>query len=176
MKRELLSRLECLGTLPDDAAVTQAQLDEFGDIIERVRVFAPPDPDFILPLLSAFGSGDGFGLYTHGVSALLTQDHTAVVAAALDTLESAADGPRQWALETLRQMREGGHPALTTPREVRLVEGAMRGPPLIAHAAVYWAYWLGGSEGRRLLELGSRVAEGEARARAAELLAEQGPA
>jgi hypothetical protein len=171
VKRELLGRLTRLGPLPDDATIGQSQLDEFGDVVDRIGT-APPDPDYVRPLLGAFGYGDGFGLYTHGVSALLRQDRAAVVAAALDALEGAADGPRQWALETLRRLREGGHPAPPTAREVRLVEGALRGPPLLAHAAVYWAYWVGGPEGRRLLDLGSRVAAGDARARAAELLAE----
>ena len=56
-------------------------------------------------------------------------------------------------------------------REVRVAEAALRGPAQVAAAAVYWAYWVGGPVGRRVLELGSRVATGEARARAAELLA-----
>ena len=170
-KRELLGRLSRLGPLPADVEATQEQLDEFGDIVDRIRA-ASPDPDYIRPLLGAFGYGDGFGLYTHGVSALLKQDRATVIATALDTLEGAADGPRQWAMDTLRQLRESGHPTPPTDREVRLAEGALRGPPLLAHAAVYWAYWVGGPEGRRLLGLGSRVAAGYAQARAAELLAE----
>jgi hypothetical protein len=172
-KRELLDRLARLGPLPNDDAITQAQLDEFGDIIDRIGAFVPPDPDYIRPLLSTFGYGDGFALYVHGANALLKQDREAVVAAALDTLEAGRDGPRQWAMETLRRMREGdrGNPA-PCPREVRLVEAALRGPGLVAESAVYWGYWVEGSIGRRLLELGSRVAPGRLRALAAELLAE----
>ena len=56
-------------------------------------------------------------------------------------------------------------------REVRLAETALRGPELVAEAAVYWAYRVEESpEGRRVLELASRVATGEARATAARLL------
>ena len=171
-KRELLDRLGRLGPMPDDAAATQEQLEEFGDIIDHIGV-APPEPDYIRPLLNAFGYGDGFGLNVHGATALLKQDRDAVVEAALDTLETGRDGPSQWAMETLRRMREKdrGNPAPST-REVRLVEAAMCGPPLVACSAVYWAYWAGEPAGRRVLELGSRVAIGDARARAAELLAE----
>lgn len=170
-KWELLGRLARLDPMPDDAAATQAQLDELGDIIDRIGA-VPPDPAYIRPLLNAFGYGDGFGLYAHGANALLRQGRAAVVAAALDALEAGRDGPRQWAMEVLRRMREGdrGDPP-PSAREVRLAEAALRGPALVADAAVYWAYWVGGPAGRRVLELGSRVATGEARARAAELLA-----
>ncbi len=171
-KRDVLSRLAALGPLPADDALTQEQLDEFSDVIARIEL-APPDPDYIRPLLRAFGYGDGFGLYVHGANALLKQDRGAVVEAALDTLESGRDGPRQWAMETLRRMREGdrGIPP-PSAREVRAVEAALSGPELVAHSAVYWAYWVEDNHpaGRRLLELASRVAPGEARARAAELL------
>lgn len=173
MKSDLLDRLARLGPLPDDAAVTQSQLDEFGDIIERIGT-APPDPDYVRPLLGAFGYGDGFGLYAHGANALLRQNRDAVVGAALDALESGRDGPRQWAMETLRRMREAdrGNPA-PSAREVRAAEVALRGPELVALSAVYWAYWVEGNDpsGRRLLELAAQVSPGEARARAAELLA-----
>jgi hypothetical protein len=172
-KRDILTRLTHLGPLPTDTAVSQAQLDEFSDIIAQIEL-APPDPDYIRPLLDTFGYGDGFGLYIHGANALLRQERAAVVEATLDTLEAGRDGPRQWAMETLRRMREGDHgrPA-PSAREVRLVEAALRGPELVALSAVYWAYWVEGNDpsGRRLLELGSRVATGEAKARAAELLA-----
>ena len=172
-KRELLDRLARLGPLPNDDAIAQAQLDEFGDIIDRIGAFVPPDPDYIRPLLNTFGYGDGFALYVHGANALLKQEREAVVAAALDTLEAGRDGPRQWAMETLRRMREGdrGNPA-PSDREVRLVEAALRGPELVAESAVYWGYWVEGAAGRRILELGSRVAPGRLRALAAELLAE----
>lgn len=170
-KRELLGRLGHLGPMPDDDAATQAQLDEFGDIIDHIGA-AAPDPAYIRPLLSAFGYGDGFGLYVHGVNALLQQDRAAVVEAALDALETGRDGPRQWAMETLRRMREGERGDQNpSAREVRLAEASLRGPARLADAAVYWAYWVGGPAGRRVLELGSRVATGDARGRAAELLA-----
>lgn len=171
VKRELLGRLARLGPLPDDASVSQAHLDEFGDVVDRMGT-APPDRDYVRPLLDAFGYGDGFGLYTHGAHALLRQDRDAVVGAALDTLEAGRDGPRQWAMEALRRLREGdrGNPP-PSAREVGLVEAALRGPALVADAAVLWAYWVGGPIGRRVLELGSRVATGEARERAADLLA-----
>lgn len=171
MKQELVGRLNRLGPMPADAAATQAQLDEFGGIIDRIGV-APPDPDDIRPLLGAFGYGDGFGLYAHGANALLRQDRAALLEAAPGALEAGRDGPRQWAMETLRRMREAdrGHPS-PSAREVRLAEAALRGPALVADAAVYWAYWVEGPVGRRMLELGSRVATGEARERAAELLA-----
>ena len=171
VKPELLDRLGRLGPMPDDAAATQGQLDEFGDIIDRIGT-AAPDPDYIRPLLNTFGYGDGFGLYGHGANALLKQDRVAVVEVALHTLETSLGGPQQWAMETLRRMREKdrGNPA-PSAREVRLAEDALRGPALVAEAAVYWAYWVGGPVGRRVLGLGSRVATGEARALAAELLA-----
>jgi hypothetical protein len=54
------------------------------------------------------------------------------------------------------------------------MEAALAGPPRVAAAAAFWAYWLGGADGRRLLGLGSRVAPGGARERAADLLAELG--
>jgi hypothetical protein len=172
-KQEILARLARLGPLPDDATVTQAQLDEFNEILARIDL-APPDPDYIRPLLNAFGYGDGFALYVHGANALLKQDRAAVVEAALDTLEAGRDGPRQWAMEALRRTREGdrGNPP-PSAREVRLVEAALRGPELVAVAAVYWAYWVEGNDpsGRRLLELASRVAPGVAKAIAADLLA-----
>lgn len=172
-KRHLLARLARLGPLPDDAAVTQAQLDEFLDIVGLIDSGStPPDPDYIRPLLDAFGYGDGYAGYTHGAWALLKQDRAAVVEAALDTLETGGDGPRQWAMETLRRLRERdrGDPP-PSPREFRCVEVALTGgSPLVAVAAVYWAYWVGGVEGQRLLELAARVATGEARQRAAELL------
>lgn len=172
-KHDILRRLAHLGPLPDDAAVSQAQLDEFGEIIAAIEQ-APPDLAYIRPLLDTFGYGAGFGLYVHGANALLRQDRAAVVEAALDTLEAGRDGPWQWAMETLRRMREGdrGRPA-PSAREVRLVEAALRGPELVALSAVYWAYWVEENDraGRRLLELGSRVATGEAKMRAAELLA-----
>ena len=172
-KRHLLPRLDRLGPLPQDSAVTQAQLDEFFDIVCIIDSDStPPDPDYIRPLLNTFGYGDGFGGYTHGAWALLKQDRAAVVEAALDTLETGGDGPRQWAMETLRRLRERdmGDPP-PSPREFRCVEVALTGgSPLVAVAAVYWAYWVGGVEGQRLLELASRVAAGEARLRAAELL------
>lgn len=167
-KRELLARLARLGPLPDDATVTQAQLDEFLDIVDRIDS-TTPDPDYIRPLLNTFGSGDGYAGYTHGAWALIKQDRAAVVEAALDTLETGGDGPRQWAMETLRRLQEGGRGHPPSPRELRSVEAALTGPPLLADAAVYWAYWVGGSEGRRLLELATRVATGEARRRANEL-------
>ena len=174
-RRGLLARLARLGPLPGDDEVTQAQLDEFGDIVALITLSrTPPDPEYVRPLLDTFGYGDGFALYGHGVDALLKQDREVVVAAALDTLESGRDGPRQWAMETLRRMREAdrGNPP-PSDREVRLVEAALRGPERVAIAAVYWAYWVGQeSAGRQLLELGSRVGTGEARARAAELLGE----
>lgn len=172
-KRGLLDRLARLGPLPNDDAIAQAQLDEFGDIIDRIQSFVPPDPDYIRPLLDTFGYGDGFALYVHGANALLRQDRDAVVEAALDTLEAGRDGPRQWAMETLRRMREGdrGNPP-PSAREVRLVEAALRGPELVADSAVYWGYWVEGAAGRRVLELGARVAPGRLRALAAELSAE----
>ena len=173
-KHDLLARLARLGPLPDDATITQAQLDEFFDIVCTIDTRStPPDPDYIRPVLNTFGYGDGFAGYTHGVWALMKQDRDAVVAAALDALETAPDGPRMWALETLRRRREGDHNHFDpSAREVRLVEAALRGPPLVADAAVHWAYWIGGVSGRRLLELAARVATGDARARAAEHLAE----
>lgn len=169
--RDLLARLARLGPLPDDDAVTQEQLNEFGDIIDRIAT-APPDPAYIRPLLNTFGYGDGFAGYVHGANALLKQDRGAVVEAALDTLETGRAGPRQWAMETLRRMREGdrGNPP-PSAREVRAAEAALRGPPLTAYSAVYWAYWVEGPVGERALELASRVATGEWRATAAELLA-----
>ena len=173
-KPDILAGLARLGPLPDDATITQAQLDEFSDIIGWVEL-APPDPDYIRPLLRTFGYGYGVDLYVHGANALLKQDRAATVAAALDVLESGRDGPRQWAMETLRRLREGdrGNPP-PLPREVQAVEVALRGPELVAHSAVYWAYWVEDSHpaGRRLLELAARVSPGEARVRAAELLAE----
>jgi hypothetical protein len=171
-KRDLLARLARLGPLAGDGEVNQGQLDELSDVLARIEL-APPDPDYVRPLLGAFGYGDGFGLYAHGANALLKQDRDVVVAAALDALESGPDGPRQWAMETLRRMREkdrGSPPP--SGREVRLAEAALSGPALVAEAAVYWAYWVGGETGRRLLDLASRSASGEAKARAAELLAE----
>src|SRR4051812_42031310 len=102
-KRDLLARLAALGPLPADDALTQEQLDEFSDVIARIEL-APPDPDHVRPLLGAFGYGDGFGLYIHGANAVLKQDRSAVVGAALDTLETGREGPRQWAMETLRRM------------------------------------------------------------------------
>lgn len=171
---DILDGLARLGPLPDDAAITQAQLDAFSDIIAWIEL-APPDPSYIRPLLNAFGYGDGFGLYLHGANALLEQDRAAVVEAALDTLEGGCDGPRQWAMETLRRMRLGdrGHPP-PSDREVRAVEAALRGPELVAVSAVYWAYWVEDHvpAGRRLLESAARDAPGEAKARAAELLTE----
>ena len=141
-KRELLARLNRLGPLPDDDAVKQAQLDEFLDIVSTIDSRStPPDRHYTRPLLKTFGFGDGYGGYTHGVWALLKQDREAVVEAALDTLETGGDGPRQWSIETLRRLREGdrGNPP-PSPRELRGVEAALRGPPLVADAAVYWAY------------------------------------
>src|SRR3954462_6148272 len=139
-KRDLLARLAALGPLPADDALTQEQLDEFSDVIDAIDR-APPDPDYVRPLLGAFGYGDGFALYVHGANALLKQDRAAVVEAALDALETGRDGPRQWAMETLRRMREGDHGnPLPSVREVRAVEAALRGPELVAYSAVYWAY------------------------------------
>jgi hypothetical protein len=172
-KPDILAGLARLGPLPDDATVTQAQLDEFSDTIAWIEL-APPDSDYIRPLLGTFGYGDGFGLYVHGANSLLKQERAAVVEAALDTLETGRDGPRQWAMETLRRMREGdrGIPP-PSAREVRLAEAALHGPELVALSAVYWAYWVADNDpaGRRLLELAARGAAGEAKARAAELLA-----
>ncbi|MGL6076209.1 MAG: hypothetical protein ACRC8S_18800 [Fimbriiglobus sp.] len=174
VKRDLLARLARLGPLPEDTAVSQSQLDEFGDIVDRIGT-APPDPEYIRPLLAAFGYGDGFGLYTHGAHALLRQDRAVVVAAALDVAEGDRDGPRQWAVETLRRLREGdrGNPP-PSDREVRVVEAAVRGPELVADSAIYWAYWVADNilAGRRVLELASRFAPDRVRARAAELLSE----
>ena len=173
-KRELLARLARLGPLPDDAKVTQSQLNEFFDIVCIIDTDStPPDADYIRPVLNTFGYGDGFGGYTHGAWALLKQDRAAVVEAALDTLETGGDGPRLWAMETLRRLRQrdGGNPP-PSPRELRCVEAALTGPPLVAEAAVSWAYWVSGPEGRRTLELASRVATGEASGRAAKLLIE----
>ncbi len=173
-KRDLLARLARLGPLPNDSAVTQAQLDEFFDIVCLIDMDStPPDPDYIRPVLNTFGYGDGFAGYTHGAWALLKQDRAAVVAAALDTLETGRDGPRLWAMETLRRMREKdrGNPP-PSAREVRLAEAALRGPELVAMTAVYWAYWVEEDPaGRRVLELASRIAVGAARAKAVELLA-----
>jgi hypothetical protein len=171
-KSNLLARLTDLGPLPEDAALTQEQLDEFGDIISRIDL-ASPDPDYVRPLLGAFGYGDGFGLYAHGANALLKQERGAVVDAALDAIEGGRDGTRQWAMEVLRRMRESdrGNPP-PSAREVQVAEAALRGPPLLAVAAVYWAYWVESSDGRRVLELASHVAAGEARQLAAELLTE----
>lgn len=139
-KRELLARLARLGPLPDDAKVTQSQLDEFFDIVCIIDTDStPPDADYIRPVLNTFGSGDGYGGYTHGAWALLKQDRVTVVEAALDTLETGGDGPRQWAMETLRRIREDGRGHPPSPRELRCVEAALTGPPLLAHAAVYWA-------------------------------------
>lgn len=171
-KRHLLALLARLGPLPGDAAVTQAQLDEFFDIVGSIDSDStPPDPDYIRPLLNAFGHGDGYGGYTHGAWALLKQDRAALVEAALDTLETGGEGPRLWAMETLQRVQELGN-GTTSPssRELRCVEAALTGSPLLAKAAVYWAYWVGGDEGQRLLEFAARVATGEARQRAAELL------
>jgi hypothetical protein len=171
-KCDILDRLTRLGPLPDDTTITQAQLDEFSDILARIEL-APPDPDYIRPVLDAFGYGRGFELYVHGADALLRQDRAAVVEAALDALEAGRDGPRQWAMETLRRMREGdrGNPP-PSPREVRAVEAAVRGPELVAESAVYWAYWVEDNDpaGRRLLELAARVAPGAAKEIAADLL------
>lgn len=102
----MLDRLARLGPLPDDDAIQQARLDEFGAIIDDIGM-APPDPDSIRPLLNAFGYGDGFALYTHGAHALLKQDRAAVVEAALEAVEAGRDGPRLWGLEALRRLREG---------------------------------------------------------------------
>ena len=172
-KRDILACLARLGPLPDDATVTQEQLQEFGDLLAWIEL-APPDPDYVRPLLNAFGYGDGFGLYVHGANALLKQDRGAVVAAALDTLEAGRDGPRQWAMETLRRMREGdrGIPP-PSARELRAVEAALRGPELVAYSAVYWAYWVEDNDpaGRQLLELAARIAPGAAKEIAVDLLA-----
>jgi hypothetical protein len=174
VKRDLLTRLARLGPLPEDSAVSQSQLDEFGDIVDRIGA-APADPEYIRPLLAAFGYGDGFGLYTHGAHALLRQDRAAVVAAALDMAEGDRDGPRQWAVEALRRLREGdrGNPP-PSDREVRAVEAAVRGPELVADSAVCWAYWVADNipAGLRVLEIASQVAPDRVRARAAELLSE----
>ena len=172
-RTRLLARLAALGPFPDDDAVTQAQLDEFFDIVCLIDSDGtPPDPAYVRPLLAAFGYGRGFGGETHGVWALLKQDRATVVAAALDTLDSGRPGPRQWAMETLRRLREGdrGNPP-PSAREVQAVEAALRGPELVAEGAVYWAYWVEGSVGRQVLELAAQVATGDARALAAELLA-----
>jgi hypothetical protein len=169
VKHALLGRLARLGPLPRDGSVTQDQLDEFFDVITRIDL-APPDPDYIRPLLATFGYGDGFGGYVHGANALLRQDRDAVIEAALETLDGGRDGSRQWAMEALRRLREGDHgDPPPSAREVRTAEAALHGPALVAEAAVWWAYWVGGPVGRRVLELGS--AAGEARALAAELLA-----
>lgn len=169
-KCDILGGLARLGPLPDDATVTQAQLDEFSDLIAWLEL-ATPDPDYIRPLLNTFGYGDGFGLYLHGANVLQKQERAAVVEAALDILEGGRDGPRQWAMETLRRMREGdrGHPS-PSDRELRAVEAALRGPELVAVSAVYWVEGRVPA-GRRLLESAARDAPGEARARATELLA-----
>src|SRR4051812_9018269 len=108
VKHDLLGRLARLGPLPDDASATQAQLDEFYDVITRIDL-APPDPDYVRPLLAAFGYGDGFEGYVHGANALLRQDRDAGVEAALDALDGGRDGSRQWAMETLRRMQERDH-------------------------------------------------------------------
>jgi hypothetical protein len=171
MKRDLLGRLARLGPLPNDAAVTQEQLDEFFDVILLIDL-APPDTDYIQLLLATFGYGDDFGGYVHGANALLRQDRDAVIEAALEALDSGRDGSRQWAMETFRRMQERyhGNPP-PSAREVRLAEAALRGPSLVAEAAVWWGYWVDGPVGRRVLELGSNEATGEARALAKELLA-----
>ena len=50
-----------------------------------------------------------------------------VVEAALDTLEAGQDGPRQWAMETLRRMREKGRgEPPPSAREARLTEAAQK--------------------------------------------------
>ena len=61
LMRDLIDRLARLGPLPDDAAISQAQLDEFSDIIDGIDR-APPDTGSIRPLLNTFGYGDGFGV------------------------------------------------------------------------------------------------------------------
>src|SRR3954454_1656544 len=66
-KRDILAGLGRLGSLPDDATITQAQLDEFSDILAWIEL-APPDLDYIRPLLNTFGYGDGFGVYVHGAN------------------------------------------------------------------------------------------------------------
>lgn len=78
-KRDLLARLARLGPLPDDDAITQEQLSEFFDIACAIDSDStPPDPDYIRPVLSTFGYGDGFAGYAHGARALLKQDRDAV--------------------------------------------------------------------------------------------------
>lgn len=175
-KQGVLDRLKRLGPLPDYAGLTQARLDEFHAIIDNILDWLPPDPDYIRPLLATFGYTDGVAYWRYGADALVKQDRAAVVAACLDVIEAGPDGPRLWAVLTLQRIQEYGRGERPPPteRELLLIESVLHGPRLVAEAAVYYAYWLDGPDGRRLLRKATEVCPPDLAAEAADQLRKLG--
>jgi hypothetical protein len=169
-KRSILVRLAKLGPLPSDNVVTQAQLDEFKTLIDLIE-HAPPDPDYIRPLLATFGPDDGFELYTHGVWALMPQDPQLVLAASLEAIENGREGSRRWGLETIARLRGHQKIGLPSDRELRLLEISLQDSENVALEAVYVAYRIKNEQGQRLLELAARASIERIRLVAAKLLA-----
>jgi hypothetical protein len=135
-KCELLARLAAVRPMPDDATVTQEQLDERFTTEELVDLYFKGDRDFVGPLLDSVGYGDGFGGYS-GISHFLygVQDREFVLAEIAKRLQDGAPGPKMWALYCLAELHKSGQGEFSGEHD--LIAGCLRGPDLVRREAAH---------------------------------------
>ncbi len=150
-KSEMLGRLAALSPMPDDATVTQEQLDARYDITETIPLYFKGDRDFVGPLLDSVGYGDGFGGYS-GISHFLygVKDRDFVLAEIGKRLRNGTPASKMWSLYCLAELHKSGQDAF--PGEHDLVRGCLtdKEHDLVRREA---AHCLGALGDKRALEL-----------------------
>ncbi len=119
LKIKLIKRLTIISPMPDDANVTQEQLDERFDITGTIHIYFLDDPDFVGPLLDSFGCGDGFGGYSsdsHYFYGLKERDF--VLSEIGKRLQNGTPGSKMWSLYLLAELHKSGQEAIENEHEL----------------------------------------------------------
>jgi hypothetical protein len=103
---ELLSRLERLTPMPEDALLTENMLKEYDEVVTELEQFH--DPRCLRPLIESFGYGQGFGIYWRTLHLIEKYDSQLVTKALTAALEHPNPGVRMWAVNILRRYRYEG--------------------------------------------------------------------
>lgn len=129
-KAKLMKRLEDISPMPDDATVTQKQLDQYHDIVEIIDLDFKRDVDFVAPILDSFGYGDGYGIYaprSHYFCGLPDRDR--VLSEITIRLRTGSDGSKMWSLYVLAEMHRAGQNAF--PGEHDLIRSCLTDRDLV---------------------------------------------